>query len=340
MAGSKLRLSQPKSDGWVGAYCRLLVCAAVLTLGGCGTSETTETAPPDTQDVAVSHEVSQQQPAAPSSASPSRQSLLVDVTQLKDALRAAQAPPRLLDVRPEDEYLAGHIPGAVFVDVEAWKAKFFEEGGATDEMFWADAVGRLGIDRSTAVVVYGDTATNPARVWWTLRYLGLENVRLLDGGWQLWLKGGGEVQVDVDPIEPVSFAPQFQHERLISKDLMLAAAGAGDSDVMIVDTRSRGEFTGRDAAAGRAGHIPGAVNIEWLETVDESGRFKSSEELQTLFQARGIDPRKTLVTHCQSGGRSSVAALALELAGFRDVKNYYCGWQEWSADPTTPVEQE
>ena len=86
------------------------------------------------------------------------------------------------------------------------------------------------------------------------------------------------------------------------------------------------------------GHIPGAIHLEWTEFITEDGRFRSAEEIQALLSEQGISTDAPHVVHCQTGGRASVAALALELAGFGPTQNYYCGWSEWSAAEDTPVE--
>ena len=121
-------------------------------------------------------------------------------------------------------------------------------------------------------------------------------------------------------------------------DMAELLRGLDNSRLQVLDTRSRGEYTGEDVKGSRAGRVPGALHLEWVELLDESGRFKQPAELQTLLAARGIKADGPVVTYCYSGGRASVAAFALELLGLPQVKNYYCGWQEWSAAEQAPAQ--
>jgi thiosulfate/3-mercaptopyruvate sulfurtransferase len=104
-----------------------------------------------------------------------------------------------------------------------------------------------------------------------------------------------------------------------------------------VDARSAEEYCGTADTAKRNGAIPGAVHLEWSDTVDKAGRFKSPEELTKLFREAGIDPSRPSITYCQSGGRAAVMAFALELMGGKDVRNYYRSWSEWGNSEDTPV---
>lgn len=242
----------------------------------------------------------------------------------------------ILDVRDENSFRLGHIPGARRVDVEAWREKSLAKGGLHDEQFWADSVGKLGIGNAKQVVVYGGNITDAARVWWTLKYLGLTHVALLDGGFDAWLDTDYPITRTPADIEEADFKPVFQADRL--EELENLRESYSDPRQTVVDARSAGEFSGTEVKGDRGGRIPGAIHLEWKDLLDDHGRFLSTDELQKLFASRGVAPEKTVVTHCQSGGRASVDAFALELAGFAPVKNYYCGWQEWSAVKELPVE--
>jgi thiosulfate/3-mercaptopyruvate sulfurtransferase len=242
----------------------------------------------------------------------------------------------ILDVREKKTYQQEHIPGARHVDVAAWRDKSLSPGGLHDAEFWSDAVGKLGIDNTTRAVVYGDNLTDAARVWWTLKYLGLHHVALLDGGWQAWVDEDYPVEAVEPQFETAKFRPQFQAARLIELEDLLKSVEA--DSVKVIDARSNEEFRGESATA-RSGHIPGAVHLEWKDLLDEKGRFKNREELAELVAQRGISGDATVVTHCQTGGRASVDAFVFELLGYPNVKNYYCGWQQWSADEKAPIEK-
>jgi thiosulfate/3-mercaptopyruvate sulfurtransferase len=155
-------------------------------------------------------------------------------------------------------------------------------------------VGHLGLSLDSQVVVYGSSLTDTARIWWTLKYLGLKNVSILDVGWQLWSKEKRPSETTSPKVEAVKFEPKFQADRLEEIDSLKKGLSSGA--VTVVDTRSKGEFTGKDVRGKRGGHIPGAKHLEWKELLTEEGRFKSPEQLRALFRQRGIEPDRTAVT--------------------------------------------
>ena len=246
----------------------------------------------------------------------------------------------ILDARSAEEYEdpdGGHIPGAVFIDVGEWKTQMLDKQGRADSDAWTEMVSSLGIESLTNVVVYSDKATDAARIWWTLRFLGVENTAILDGGWDAWTAAEYDVSHEETEVPEVTFQPTFHPERLmLVGDLQKSV---DDKSASIVDARSPGEFAGTDGEEPRKGHVPGAVNIEWTELLGSEGHFKSPEELQKLFADRKISTDRPVVTYCRSGGRAALNAFALELAGYSNVKSYYCGWQEWSETEKAPVEK-
>jgi len=144
------------------------------------------------------------------------------------------------------------------------------------------------------VVVYGSALTDTARIWWTLKYLGLKNVTILDGGWQLWSKEKRPNETSSPGVEAVKFEPKFQADRLEEIDSLKKSLQSGK--LTVVDARTADEFTGKDVRGKRGGHIPGAKHLEWKELLTEDGRFKSPEQLRALFRQRGIKPEQTAVT--------------------------------------------
>jgi thiosulfate/3-mercaptopyruvate sulfurtransferase len=258
---------------------------------------------------------------------------VISVEKLQERLEAG--PPRIVDVRPAEQYAEAHIPSAVNVDLAEWKSVSLSPDGLNAAANWSERVGSLGVTRDSDVVVYGENPTNAARIWWILKYLGVEQVALLDGGWGAWQASGSATSTETPVVEMVEFVPEFQTDRLAQMQELTA----GDNAATIIDTRSDAEFSGTGGPGERHGHIPGAVHIEWSEFMTEDGRFRSPDEIQALLSERGIKPGGDEVVHCQSGGRASFAALALELAGYGTARNYYCGWSEWSASEE-PVETE
>lgn len=201
---------------------------------------------------------------------------------------------RILDARPQGEYAKCHIPGAAWVDVKSWQELGRKEGGLHDANAWGEAVGRLGIRPDARVVVYGSSLPDTARIWWTLKYAGVRDVAILDGGWALWSKEDRPTDASAPAIAAVQFQPKFQADRLEEIDALKESLSSGR--MTVVDTRTKDEFTGKDVRGKRGGHIPGAKHLEWKELLAADGRFKSPPQLRELFGQRGIRPEQTAVT--------------------------------------------
>jgi 3-mercaptopyruvate sulfurtransferase SseA/ubiquinone/menaquinone biosynthesis C-methylase UbiE len=218
--------------------------------------------------------------------------MLIEAEQLQQDLRRAGL--RLLDTRPQADYARGHIPGAIRVDMKGWQDLGKKPSGFHDAHAWGEKVGQLGLSHDSQVVVYGSSLTDTARIWWTLKYLGLKNVTILDGGWQLWSNEKRPSETASPKIEAVTFEPSFQADRL--EEIASLKKSIGSGAVTVVDTRSQDEFTGKEVRGRRGGHIPGAKHLEWKELLTENGRFKSPQRLRALFRQRGIQPEQTAVT--------------------------------------------
>jgi thiosulfate/3-mercaptopyruvate sulfurtransferase len=265
-----------------------------------------------------------------------RPDLLVEVEDL-DKVLAAKKPSQVLDARPKAKYAEGHLAGAVLVDTAGW-AKAFAEGQNTDE--WAKRLAEIGVTRETRVVIYDDNqGRDAARIWYILRYWGVKDARLLNGGFPAWKANNGKTTQERAAVAISSVADiEKQPGRLTTKDQLLQLLKS--QPPQIVDARSTGEYCGTQETAKRNGAIPGAKHLEWSDTLDKkTGKFKSADDLTKLFKEAGIDPAKPAVTYCQSGGRAAVLAFTLDLMGGKDVSNYYRSWAEWGNDPDTPIEK-
>jgi thiosulfate/3-mercaptopyruvate sulfurtransferase len=241
----------------------------------------------------------------------------------------------VFDARSAEQYKKEHIRGARWIDHEKW-SKAFEDG--QDQSGWSERIGSLGISPSTKVVVYDDVGMkDAARIWWILRYWGVQDVRLLNGGWKTWKARGLPTTAEVPTVARAEFQAMPHAGRLATKGQVLDSLK--DRSLQIVDARSEKEFCGVDQQKNkRAGAIPGAKNLEWSDLVDQkTHRFKSPHELARLFKEAGIDLQRPTATHCQSGGRASVMAFGMELMGGNDVRNYYRSWGEWGNLEDTPI---
>lgn len=258
-----------------------------------------------------------------------RADLLIEAA---DLAKGDGKPFRILDARGKGSYNEGHVPGAVWVDVTTWAKAF----NSPDQAAWEKMIGALGITLDSRVVVYGTKLNEDARVWWILRYWGIRDVRLLNGGWKAWQAAGGKISKEVPALPKTAVKLTPQPDRLAVKDQLLESLK--EKPYQIIDARSAGEFCGEATTAKRNGAIPGAVHREWTDLVDrQTGRFKDPEELARIFRETGIDPKRPAVTYCQSGGRAAVMAFALELMGGKDVRNYYRSWAEWGNATDTPI---
>jgi len=252
-------------------------------------------------------------------------------------LAAAAGKVVILDARPQPNYAELHIQGARCADHQEWSAAF---GEGDDPAGWSRRIGALGIDADTPVVVYDENRQkDAARIWWILRYWGVKDVRLLNGGWQAWFaaRPGFGSGTPVPP-QAKDFQAQPVAEKLATKAELLRSLDS--QSLQIVDARSEAEHCGLEPLKNkRAGAIPGAKLLEWDDLLQEgSGRFKPAAELKQLFADAGIDLNKPTATHCQGGGRAAVMAFGMELMGAEQVSNYYKSWGEWGNDDDTPIE--
>lgn len=240
---------------------------------------------------------------------------------------------RLLDVRSRDDYDAGHIPGAVWVDAAEAEALALRPGGLTDDDAWRSWLEPLGIEPGIRVLVYdANRQKDAARFWWLLGYLGVDRVGLVNGGFPLWESEGRPVTTEASDVEPHAFPVAFRADRLADREDVRRAIESGEAQV--VDARSPGEFSGAIARSKRGGHVPTACNVEWSELVDEQGRFLPEPVLRSKFAE--LEPGAPVIAHCQSGGRASVDAFVLSRLGF-PARNYYLGWSDWGNAEETPV---
>lgn len=242
---------------------------------------------------------------------------------------------RLLDCRPKADYDQGHIPGAAWIDAKAVEIQGEKPEGLEDRAFWEAWIKALGVDEQTEVYVYdAKRQLEAARVWFILRWIGVDNVGLVDGGYALWVKEGRPVSTAAPHIDPRPRAVEFHRERVASRADLLAVIKGRPGQ--IIDARSDAEYTGTVKRSKRGGHIPNACHLEWTNLVDADGKFLDRNTMRAQIEKLGIELKDEVITHCQGGGRASVNAFALELLGYR-ARNYYLGWSEWGNIETTPV---
>jgi thiosulfate/3-mercaptopyruvate sulfurtransferase len=239
-----------------------------------------------------------------------------------------------------DSYEAGHIPGAVFFDINgvADETTDLPHMLPTPEAF-AAAVGQLGLSRDEPVVVYDAHGVYSApRVWWTLRTMGFPEVYVLDGGLPKWRAEGREVETDAAAPAPTDVDVRF--EPALVRDLVSVGVALETGVAQVVDARSAARFRGEapePRASLRSGHMPGACNLPFDQVTTPDGRLQSAEAITAAFRAAGVDLDRPIITTCGSGVTASTLALALARIGREDVAVYDGSWSEWGANPDVPI---
>src|SRR3990170_952165 len=247
-------------------------------------------------------------------------------------------PPLLLDLRPPDAYSAGHIPGAIHLDL--WGVSLIDTDPAPLKAFiWMieHVLAVHGVDASTPVVVYDDqSGVRAARAFWFLEYLGHASVQLLDGGFNAWIREGLPVTRDAAPAPSSDWTGARNDQTLATWKEVRNALGRGD--VVILDTRSDGEYLGTTVRARRGGAVPGAVHIEWTRNLTPAGDFKPASDLKKMYADAGVTPDREVITYCQGGYRAAHSYVALRLLGYPRIRVYVGSWKEWGDRTDLPVE--
>jgi thiosulfate/3-mercaptopyruvate sulfurtransferase len=269
---------------------------------------------------------------------------LISADRLADLLDSSAGRPSILDIRwslagppGRDEYEQGHIPGAVFVDLERALADPPGRRGRhplPDAGRFGAAMRAAGVDAGRPAVVYdADNAMAAARAWWVLRYFGHRDVKVLDGGYAAWVAAGHPVTTERPAVAPGDFVARPGGMP------MLDAAGAAERARrgILLDARASERFRGEQEPIDPVpGHIPGARSAPTAGNVGADGRFLDPSVLRERFQQAGVTAGVSVGAYCGSGVTAAHEVLALELAGF-PAALYVGSWSEWITDPERPV---
>lgn len=206
---------------------------------------------------------------------------------------------------------------------------------SVDEM--AKIIGDKGVSANNLIVVYDEGSSKySGRLYWNLKYLGAENVKILNGGLEAWQAIRKPVTTTPTKLKATVFTAKVQPQFLATHDEVKKATTS--ANYVIIDARSAKEYNGTDKTKLRLGHIPNAVHIEYKDIIAANGKLKTAEELKAIYTAKGVTPDKTVIIYCKTSVRAAIEFAALNsILGYKNVKVYDGAFTEWSSDSSTEV---
>ncbi|HEX6211813.1 MAG TPA: sulfurtransferase [Methylomirabilota bacterium] len=265
--------------------------------------------------------------------------LLITPEALAPLLRSERPDrPTLIDLRPAEQFAAGHLPHAVHLDLFGLSLVDTDAAPLRAYLWMIEHLfATRGVRADRPVVVYDEVSgIRAARAFWFLELFGHPQVRLLDGGVRGWTAAGQRLTTEAEAPEATDWHGERVLERLATwKDVLDRLAR---QDAALLDTRTVEEHRGTLVRAARGGTIPGSVHLEWTENLGPQGAFKPAADLRAMYDRAGITPDREVVSYCQGGYRGAHSYLALRLLGYPRVRNYLGSWREWGDRTDLPIE--
>jgi thiosulfate/3-mercaptopyruvate sulfurtransferase len=247
-----------------------------------------------------------------------------------------------LYIGARDEYEQAHIPGAVYID---WSSDITDPDDNVEAQIapparFAALMSQLGIGDNDLVIAYDSHPASQfaTRLWWALRYYGHDQVVVLNGGLPKWEREHRPLEKSIPTYPPAAFTPKVQPQLRATAEEVLASLQ--QPHVLLIDARDAGQYTGAIVRGhGRAGHIPGALNIPREELIDPaSGTFRDNEQIDAIFSSSGVKPEQHIIAYCNGGVAATTVLFSLAMLGYPQLTNYDGSWNEWGSRQDLPVE--
>jgi thiosulfate/3-mercaptopyruvate sulfurtransferase len=264
--------------------------------------------------------------------------LLVSPADLSRELAHRATAPLLIDLRPAEQFAAGHLPHAVHLDLFGLSLTDTDPAPLKSFLWIIEhLLATRGVTADRPVVLYeSQSGMLAARAFWFLEYFGHRHVRVLNGGTKAWTAAGLPLTTEVEAPVPSTWTGS-RHAPILATWTELHDK-LGRADVAVLDTRSDGEYCGTTVRSARGGAVPGAIHIEWTRNLAADGTFKPADDLRAMYEAAGVTPDREVIAYCQGGYRAANSYLALRLLGYPKVSNYLGSWREWGDRLDLPLE--